>query len=145
MATVRMHKEEGEWISIIKEARASEQSIKDWCLMKGISRTSFYKWQARLTEKGVLEGFPKLEQSGYDRKEASSNGDESSEDYPCFVEFVINKEEPEMESRDIPTSELAEEFQESKIMIQRNSYQVFVGNGFSEDTLKKVLEVVGKC
>ena len=145
MAVVRIHREEDDWISLIREARASKQSIKDWCLMKGINRTSYYYWLARLKEKGILTETSQSRQNRSDRNKVSSNRNESPEGYPCFVEFIMNKEEPEREGRDIPTRELAQEFQESKIMIQHNSYQVFVGNGFSEDTLKRVLEVVGKC
>ncbi len=42
------------WIPVIEEQAKSGMSKKEWCVMHGINRTSFFRWQKRVRKYSLI-------------------------------------------------------------------------------------------
>ena len=47
------------WIPVIEEQAKSGMSKKEWCVMHGINRTSFFRWQKRVRKYLPILSSPK--------------------------------------------------------------------------------------
>ena len=123
------------WKAIIDEANQSGIGIRRWCMENKIMASQYYYWHKILVDKGLIP----------ERKStvpSVPNNPSSAELVPVFAEFDLQKRQMSpMEEHSFSASHILE----TQIVIQRNSCQIFVGEGFSSSALQRVLEVIGNA
>lgn len=123
------------WKAIINEANQSGIGIRRWCMENKITASQYYYWHKVLVDEGLIPGRKSMVPS-------VPNNPSSAELVPVFAEFDLQQEQMStMEKHDLFASRILE----TQIIIQRNSCQIFVGEGFSSSTLQRVLEVIGNA
>lgn len=122
-----------EWVIRIAEAESAGTTIRQWCKEKGISKGSYYYWHKILKEEGMLPG---QSEQIYGNGATLTSPSVTRKPVPGFVEFSL----PVSHS---PASVPQTGFSfNSQIMLQLGVCQVFIGDGFSSETLSRVMEVV---
>lgn len=134
--TTRTHYGAEQWKEWILECRNSGLSIKEWCECHNLRDNLFFRWRRRLIDRGELDEFL------YKKEEAKSSGGN-----PVLPQVVqVNLHASPSLAGSAPNRENfpADNIISSRIMIETpiNGCHIFVGTGFSQDTLRKVLEVV---
>ena len=123
------------WKAIIDEANQSGIGIRRWCMENKIMASQYYYWHKILVDKGLIP----------ERKStvpSVPNNPSSAELVPVFAEFDLQQRQMSpMEEHSFSASHILE----TQIVIQRNSCQIFVGEGFSSSALQRVLEVIGNA
>lgn len=123
------------WKAIIDEANQSGVGIRRWCMENKIMASQYYYWHKILVDKGLIP----------ERKStvpSVPNNPSSAELVPVFAEFDLQQRQMSpMEEHSFSASHILE----TQIVIQRNSCQIFVGEGFSSSALQRVLEVIGNA
>ena len=122
------------WKERIEEANNST-GVRIWCREKGISISKYYYWHKVLVDEGML---PKYKSTAVS---ALNSPREKDVPQPVFAEIDLSR------SMAVPVilhSSLGH-IMDSQIVIQRDDCQVFVGEGFSAPTLRRVLEVIGNA
>lgn len=124
------------WKKIIREAEAYDGTNIEWMRKHGISEGSYYYWHRVLRNAGMLDSGdePELEGiplPGLVEKQAGA--------VQGFVEYTPQGscQEP---CAGIPWTE--GHSYNPQLMVQKNGIQIYVGNGFHENTLSRLLEVV---
>lgn len=124
------------WKKIIREAEAYDGTNIDWMRKHGITEGSYYYWHRILRKEGMLnsEDEPELKDIPLPRLiEKPTEADQG------FVEYTPRSSSSEPLAE---TSWIQECFSNPQLMIQKNGIQIYVGNGFHEVTLSRLLEVV---
>ena len=127
-----------EWEDRIYESMHCETTVRKWCEQNGISKDSYYYWK-REVEKYKLSLDSASDHLGSSNRDQDSP---ASNDEPVFVEIPLTCR-PGTPSLQDDRFLLEKCFSESKIIIQRDHFKVYIGEGFNKDTLQSVLEVVG--
>lgn len=128
-----------QWKEWILECRDSGMEIKAWCRLHHLKDNLFFRWRKRLIERGELERDP---DTG-NLKENSCNGTTLPQviqvNLPVSSEFRIGSA-----ASSAKQTLLSESIIEAKIMIETpvNGCHIYVGEGFSQEALRKVMEVV---
>ena len=123
------------WKAIINEANQSGIGIRRWCMENKITVSQYYYWHKVLVDEGLIPGRKGMVPS-------VPNNPSSAELVPVFAEFDLQQGQMStMEKHDLFASRILE----TQVIIQRNSCQIFVGEGFSSPTLQRVLEVIGNA
>lgn len=129
-----------EWAVRIHESLRCEMTIQKWCETNGVSKDAYYYWKKEVEKYMVSTDspadsldFPVLNKDSID-----------SDDEPVFVEFPLPYKSRKPLHQDGYFT-LNNCFSETKIIIQHNHFQVFVGEAFNKDALLSVLEVVGRA
>ena len=124
------------WKKIIREAEAYEGTNIDWMRKHGITEGSYYYWHRILRKEGMLnrEDEPELKDIPLPGLVA-----EPTEASQGSVEYTPQNSSPEPLAE---TSWIQERFSNPQLMLLKNGIQIYVGNGFHEDTLSRLLEVV---
>lgn len=128
-----MNKKLEEWVIRIAEAESGETTIRQWCKEKGISKGSYYYWHKILKQEGLL---PAQSEQIYGNKATLSSTSVTHKTVPDFVEIPLTVGHS---PASIPQTGFSFN---SQIMLQLGGCQVFVGDGFSSETLSRVMEVV---
>ena len=113
-----------EWGTIIEECILSDKLVSVFCEEKGFSRASYYKWRKKVVAEGLLS------------EERKKRGE------PAYAE--VSKEFYEVSS-ELCSEITVQEGYESycpELVLQCNGWQILVGVGFDEFTLRRVMEVV---
>ena len=128
-----MGKKFEEWVIKIAEAESSETTIRQWCKENGISKGSYYYWRRILKNEGLLPG-----------QTVKAVEDEGT--LSCSP--ILHKSVPDFAEIPLPISRSPASDPQtgflfhSQIMIQLRNCQVFIGDGFSSETLTRVMGVV---
>lgn len=124
------------WKKIIQEAEAYDGTNIDWMRKHGITEGSYYYWHSVLRKEGMLdsEDEPELKESHLPELVGKQAGDAQG-----FVEYTpqIPRQEPFAEP-----SRIQECLFNPQLMVLKKGIQIYVGNGFHENTLSRLLEVV---
>lgn len=126
------------WKKIIREAEAYDGTNIDWMRKHGITEGSYYYWHRILRKEGMLdsEDEPELKEIPLpglvEKQTVAAQG---------FVEYTPQGTGQEPESL-TETSWMQECFSDPQLMILKNGIQIYVGNGFHENTLSRLLEVI---
>lgn len=124
------------WKKIIREAEAYDGTNIDWMRKHGITEGSYYYWHRILRKEGMLnsEDEPELKDIPLPGLVEKPTGAGQG-----FVEYTPRSSSPEPLAE---TSWIQERFSNPQLMLLKNGIQIYVGNGFHEDTLSRLLEVV---
>ena len=122
------------WISILDAAYSSGESVSDWCIEHGpISTRTFYYWSQKL---GYTKDRKKTEKhpAGEYRSSDENTVEQVIPASPVFVDISS-----ELHKYTVPPQPL---HQAPPVIIQAGCYQIGVQDGFTPQTLAKVLEVI---
>ena len=127
-----------QWKKWILECSRSGMEIKKWCKCHNLSDNLFFRWRKRLVDLGEMEWPPRTEKNA-----ETVTADQA---LPQVIQVnlpVSPKREPEQTTTSDNRSRLDGNIMEAQIMIETpvNGYHIYIGNGFSQETLKKVMEV----
>ena len=121
-----------EWNKLIVGAARSQVSVSKYCEQHGLSKNLFYRMTQTL---GYTSGGQRTE-----KWEAAARGEETQvENSRTFV--AVPAETVEKAIQQPP----ARAFPASPVSIRCGKYLVIVGDGFSEDVLRRVLGVVANA
>ena len=128
-----------QWKAWILEWKASGMQIKGWCNLKGLDCTVFYRWRRKFIDKGELNPNT-FEDMGTEKC------NDSDAHAPAVVQINLSDLDqkidhlPDSSSR-APVSECV---LSSQLVIEApiSGYRVYVGNDFSQETLKRIMEVL---
>ena len=124
------------WKKIIREAEAYEGTNIDWMRKHGITEGSYYYWHRVLRKEGMLHSEDEPELKNIPLPELVEKTTEADQG---FVEYTPQSSSPEPLAE---TSRVTECFSNPQLMLLKNGVQIYVGNGFHENTLSRLLEVV---
>ena len=126
-----------QWKKWIIEQRGSGMTVVDWCDSHGFGTGLYYKWRRKLVAKGelVLDDIPQTTSICAPKKAPAIvqvNIAELSSDATAGGDCVSSR------------TLLAESILASRIVIEAPSSgcRVFVGKDFSQETLRRVMEVL---
>lgn len=122
------------WDSVLLEAYRSREKIKHWCTKNGISVKSFHYWSKKLGY--TANGKRTAKYHTFMEGVRQSTSESVVPATPVFVEVSAQV----LRQFSQPTSEI--QASQPQIIIQAGKYQIGIRDGFSEQTLSKVLEVV---
>ena len=125
-----------QWEKIVSEAYRSGQPIKHWCAEHGIRSNNFYRWAKKL---GYTVN-KKRSEKYYSLMEGQARYVPSPPvpvEQPLFVEVLPRQ----LGIIEAAAGALSED--RALISIRAGSYEIGIRDGFNEQTLSKVLEVVG--
>ncbi len=113
-----------QWLRIVTECNSRNQSISktQWCQMNGVNIKSFYYWQRQF------------------RNELLIQGSASATQVPAFVDITSQV------SKSAPISEEAVSAERTlvpELMIQSGDFRIYVSGAVQEQTLEKVMKVLG--
>ena len=113
-----------QWLRIVTECNNRDQSISkiQWCQMNGVNIKSFYYWQRQF------------------RNELLIQGSASATQVPAFVDITSQV------SKSAPISEEAVSAERTlvpELMIQSGDFRIYVSGAVQEQTLEKVMKVLG--
>lgn len=128
-----MGKKIEEWVIKIAEAESSGTTIRQWCKENGISKGSYYYWHKILKNEGLLPGQTVQDDENDD---TLSRPPVLHKSVPDFAELPLPISKPPVS---VPQTGFSFNPQ---VMLQLRACQVFVGDGFSPETLARVMEVV---
>ena len=124
------HKSRDEWAAIIEAAARSGLKVSDFCRQNNISKNLFYRNSLRLgytSEGGRTEKW-------FAAASAESQGSSLS-DYPALVPVPLQTVQMAWQPAGLTC-------RQSQISILHDSFRIVVEDGFSQDTLRGVLEVM---
>lgn len=125
------------WNGIIAEAYASRTPITQWCAEHNISSNNFHRWAKKL---GYTEGGKKTEKClalvENQANKANAISTPIIPTSPLFVEVSAQTRAHFTSLTEISTAA------SPLITINTGNYQIGIRDGFNEQTLSKVLEVV---
>lgn len=124
------HRSRDEWVAIIEAAARSGLKVSDFCRQNNISKNLFYRNSLRLGYTGEGGRTEKWRAAA----SAESQGSSSS-DYPSLVSVPLQTIQKAWQSPGFTCGQ-------SQISIFHDSFMIVVGDGFSQDTLRGVLEVM---
>ena len=126
-----------QWKEWILECWDSGMEIKEWCTLHNLRDNLFFRWRKRLIERGELEGDPC---TGNLQKHS---GDGNALPQVIQVNLPVSPES-RIDSAASKQTLLSESIMEAQIMIETpvNGCHIYVGSKFSQETLRKVMEVV---
>lgn len=120
------------WAKIIEEASNCGYTKSEWCRQHGIRLRRFHYWQKKLRDY-MLEH---PENSIVDiAVPAVSNADSKQ----SFYEIELTHKEP-----DEPTAQLQQPLSPC-LMLKFDRFQLYIGNGVSEELLSCVIRVAGNA
>ncbi len=102
----------------------------------GITEESYYYWHRILRKEGMLHSEDEPELRNIPLPELVEKTTEADQG---FVEYTPQSSSPEPLTE---TSRVPERFSNPQLMLLKNGVQIYVGNGFHENTLSRLLEVV---
>lgn len=127
------------WKKVILTAEASEGTRTDWMRRHGISDGSYYYWHKVLSDRGMLDDrsmdaldtipLPEPVQGRYAEQQA-------------LIEYPANAGEKPAPPSLSGNQGMCHAATSTQILIHRNGYSVSIGNDFSSQTLRRVLEVI---
>ena len=125
------------WKDLILAAEAYGGTRTEWMKMHGVSKDAYYYWRRALYKRGMLTtgDFNPTEDIQIppticlDSKQPAS-----------LVEYKVNTVPEKKTNHD--NRESGDVIFASSIAINRNGYWINVGDNFSEETLRRVLEVI---
>lgn len=124
------------WKKIIREAEAYDGTNIDWMRKHGITEGSYYYWHRILRKEGMLDGEDKPELKTIPLPELV---EEPVAAVHGFVEYTPQDSGKEPLAG---YSWIQESFSDPLLILLKNGIQIYVGNGFQEHTLSRLLEVV---
>ena len=122
------------WISILEAAYSSGESVSDWCIEHGpISTRTFYYWSQKL---GYTKDGKRTEKclASEHRSADENTAEQVNPASPVFVDISH-----ELQKCTVPPPPF---HQAPPVIIQAGCYQIGVQDGFTPQTLAKVLEVI---
>ena len=128
-----------QWKEWILECRDSGMEIKTWCDLHHLSDNLFFRWRKRLTERGELEWNPVTGRLQGNSCDSNTLPQVVQVNLPTPSEFrTVSASSP------VRQTPLSESIMEAQIMIETpvNGCHIYVGSGFSQEALRKVMEVV---
>ena len=128
-----------QWKEWIMECRDSGMEIKTWCSLHNLSDNLFFRWRKRLIERGELEWDPDTGILQVNSCECNALPQVIRVNLPVSSESRIDSA-----ASSVRHTLLSESIIEAQIMIETpvNGCHIYVGSGFSPETLRKVMEVV---
>lgn len=120
-----------EWAETIEAAARSGLRISEFCRKNEVSTNYFYRYALLL---GYTSGGKRTEKWFAAVSRTSENGALST-DVQALVPVPVQTVRMAWESTDIPPVQ-------PQISILHDSFRIDIGDGFSQDTLRRVLEVV---
>lgn len=137
MNTTRIHSREKllYWKKIIKTAEASGGTRVAWMREHGISEGSYYYWHSALLKNGMLD----TDDTGALEEIPLPAAVKTQGDTVCLVEYrpAATPQQPSHTAELIDIQPAG-----CQITLNANGIQVCLGDGFEEQTLARVLEVV---
>lgn len=126
-----------EWAVRINDIDQSKMTVQKWCDVNGFSKDTYYYWKKEVEKHQVWL------KSSMDPEVLSEVIDDRtiSDDEPVFVEVsnhVAAKKQPHHSDHRY----IDQCFSESRVIIQHNRFQIYIGEGFNASILKQVLEVI---
>ena len=123
------------WKKIILTAESHTGTRIEWMRQHGIRESSYYYWHKILLNNGMLDDKDTSHLEGIELPPAI--GQHELEAQTGFVEYHASGPQICMCADQLETHRYP-----AQIMIEKNGYQVHVGEGFSPVMLSQVLEVV---
>ena len=123
------------WKKIILTAESHTGTRIEWMRQHGIRESSYYYWHKILLNNGMLDDKDTSHLEGIELPPAI--GQHELETQTGFVEYHASGPQICMCADQLETHRYP-----AQIMIEKNGYQVHVGEGFSPVMLSQVLEVV---
>jgi hypothetical protein len=123
------------WKKIILTAESHTGTRIEWMRQHGIRESSYYYWHKILLNNGMLDDKDTSHLEGIELPPAI--GQHELETQTGFVEYHASGPQICMCANQLETHRYP-----AQIMIEKNGYQVHVGEGFSPVMLSQVLEVV---
>ena len=123
------------WKKIILTAESHTGTRIEWMRQHGIRESSYYYWHKILLNNGMLDDKDTSHLEGIELPPAI--GHHELETQTGFVEYHASGPQICMCANQLETHRYP-----AQIMIEKNGYQVHVGEGFSPVMLSQVLEVV---
>ena len=136
----RTYYEASQWKAWILEHKNSGITIKEWCLAHGVNTTCFFRWRKRLVDQGELV----LDEEG-----PGIDVPNRRSDAPAVVQVnstdLGSRQDQESIGASSQRASLAESILASQIVIEApaSGCRIYVGTGFSQETLRRVMEVMG--
>lgn len=124
------HKSKEEWTSILESAARSELSVSDFCKQNGIPLNLFYRNSLRF---GYTCGGKRTEKWAAAASAAQKRSDPQNQ--PALVPVPVQTIQAALEPGRLQDDH-------SQVSILYDSFRITVGDNFSQDTLRRVLEVV---
>jgi hypothetical protein len=121
-----------EWAATIEAAVKSGLKISEFCRKNDIAVNHFYRYALLL---GYTSGGKRTEKWFTTASGASEKSVPSMKDNPALVPVPVQTVRMAWESTDVSPAQ-------SQISIFHDSFRIDIGEGFSQDTLRRVLEVV---
>ncbi len=149
------HKSQEKWIKIIEDAARSGMRIADFCRKNGIHENVFYRntlilgytKNGKRTEKWT-NAVSSAEAEKWTDAVSSSEAEKWTDTVaPAETEKCNTSDHPSFVPVPVQTVRAAWRISEpdagqSQIAIHHDSFRIVVGEGFSQDTLRRVLEVM---
>lgn len=138
-----MNKRIQHWKQIVTTCNTSGIKKTDWLRIHCISEKSFYRWQ-KLFRDQALEELPEESRSPILPEIARiSNGEKDPENVPALVDItaMISQEKETVTAPKYCIG--AQSSMQPELMIQVDSYKLYIGSGVTEATLTTVLKVIG--
>ena len=128
-----------QWKEWILECRDSGMEIKTWCSLHDLSDNLFFRWRKRLIERGELEWDPDTGNLQINPCDGNTLPQVLQVNLP-----VSSESSAASASSSVRHTLLSESIAEAQIMIETpvNGCHIYVGSGFSQEALRKVMEVV---
>lgn len=121
------------WSEIVIAAYRSGEKIRHWCQKHGINEKGFHGWAKKL---GYTENGKRTDKYYSLMEDPTTEIPEVAMAVPVFVEVPSQVLENFREPVQVFPSD------HPLITVQAGSYQIGIRDGFSEQTLSKVLEVI---
>lgn len=127
-------KTQDEWIRIIEDAARSDLTAAAYCERNGISTNQFYKMSHKL---GYTHGGERTEKWHAAVSMAQPPALSRQGLVPVPAE-TLQTSEYSLDPEHLPDVQ-------ARIFIQYESFKISVGNGFSKETLERVMEVIASA
>ena len=128
-----------QWKEWILECWDSGMEIKEWCSLHHLSDNLFFRWRKRLIERGELEWDPGTGTLQGNSCDGNTLPPVIQVNLPVSSESGIGSA-----ASSAKQTLLNESIMEAQIMIEtpENGCHIYVGSKFSQETLRKVMEVM---
>lgn len=121
------------WNNIVLEAYHSGKTISQWCREKGIRTNHFYRWSKKL---GYTSNGQRTEKCSAAEEQNRQKTVPLPDSAPIFVEVSAQT------LGRVPKPAESFLLDQPLITIQTGNYKIGIQDGFNDQTLSKVLEVI---
>ena len=130
----RVDKEE--WRRRVLDCRDSGLCIQDWCAQHGVHIDQFHRWKRVFRADGTIDSYPRDSRDPWVSPKATTS--------PTVVEVKLASPCTPSYTQQSTQSTLHSSILASQIVIETpdSGCHIYVGTGFSQETLRRVMEVV---